>query len=92
MDSIHILIWWYGVLFSFLRNNEWIALWVEGLALVAILWSDHQNAKANRHEMLEQIRLTRQQIAISQNAERAWLVAELVPIYFRFDDGGGLVG
>jgi hypothetical protein len=85
MDSIHILIWWYGVLFSFLGNNEWIALWVEGLALVAIFFWDRKDAKADHEETLNQIRLTRKQIEISQNAERAWLVAELVPICFQFD-------
>jgi hypothetical protein len=84
MDSIHILIWWYGVLFSFLRNNEWIALWVEGLALVAIFFWGRKDAKADHEETLEQIRLTRQQIESSQNSERAWLVAELVPICAQF--------
>ena len=31
------LLWWYGQIYSFLKTNEWVALWVEGLALVAIV-------------------------------------------------------
>jgi hypothetical protein len=84
VDAIQVLFWWYGLLFSFLKNNEWIALWVEGLALVAIFYWDRKDAKVDHEETLEQITLARQQIAIGQkqveashNAERAWLITEL---------------
>jgi hypothetical protein len=85
MDSIHILIRWCDVVFSFLRNNEWIALWVEGLALVAIFYWDRKDAQSDHQETLQQLSLARQQISVGQkqveashNAERAWLMTELV--------------
>ena len=78
MDSIHILIRRCGVVFSFLRNNEWIALWVEGLALVAIFFWDRKDAQSDHQETLQQLSLAHQQISVgqkqveaSQNAERA---------------------
>jgi hypothetical protein len=30
MDSIHILIWWYGVCWDFMKQNEFLALWQRG--------------------------------------------------------------
>jgi len=71
------LLWWYGQIFSFLKNNEWIALWVEGLALVAIFIWDRRDAKNQHKETLRQIELAQDQIKISQNAERAWVLTEL---------------
>jgi hypothetical protein len=71
------LLWWYGQIFSFLKNNEWIALWVEGLALVAIFIWDRRDAKNQHKETLKQIELAQDQIKISQNAERAWVLTEL---------------
>jgi hypothetical protein len=56
------LLWWYGTLFSFLKNNEWIALWVEGLALVAIFIWDRKDAADQHKETLEQHAIWRRQI------------------------------
>jgi hypothetical protein len=85
MDALHFLCWWYLELFRFLKHNEWIALWIEGIALVAIFWYDRRDAQADHEETVEQLRLTRQQIGISrkqveasENAERAWLTTELL--------------
>ena len=56
------LLWWYGQLFSFLKNNEWIALWVEGLALVAIFIWDRIDAADQHEKTLEQHAIWRRQI------------------------------
>ena len=47
MDSIHILIWWCGICWNFLKQNEFLALWLEGLALVAIFIWDRIDAHAH---------------------------------------------
>jgi hypothetical protein len=56
------LLWWYGACWDFLRNNEWIALWVEGLALVAIFRWDRKDARDQQRETLEQHSIWRKQI------------------------------
>lgn len=63
------LLWWYGVVFSFLKNNEWIALWVEGLALVAIFFWDRKDASDQQRETLEQHAIWRKQIHANRVAE-----------------------
>jgi hypothetical protein len=56
------LLWWYGVLFSFLKNNEWLALWVEGIALLLIFIYDRKDAKDQHKETLEQHAIWRRQV------------------------------
>jgi hypothetical protein len=70
---------------DWLAKYEAVAVWLEGIALVAIFIWDRVDAKSAHDETLEQIALVRQQIAItqkqvevSQNAERAWLMTELM--------------
>lgn len=56
------LLWWYGQLFSFLKNNEWIALWVEGLALVAIFIWDRIDAKDTHEQAANQLAVFQDQV------------------------------
>jgi hypothetical protein len=56
------LLWWYGVAFSFLKNNEWIALWVEGIALILIFIWDRKDARDAREESAEQLKVSRDQV------------------------------
>jgi hypothetical protein len=62
MDSTHILIWWYGVCWDFMKQNEFLALWLEGLALVAIFIWDRIDARGAHEEALKQQDIWRRQI------------------------------
>jgi hypothetical protein len=54
-----------------------IGTWVEAIALVLIFIWDRIDAKADHKETLKQIKLVEDQIRVSQNAERAWLMGYL---------------
>jgi hypothetical protein len=56
---------------------EAVAVWLEGLALVAIFIWDRIDASRDHRETLAQLEIAQDQIRISQNAERAWILTEL---------------
>jgi hypothetical protein len=69
---------------DWLTKYEAVAIWLEGIALVAIFGLDWWNARTGHGETLEQLRLSRLQADALQssvrsvvNAERAWIMAEL---------------
>jgi hypothetical protein len=83
-----------STVFAWLRTNEQsIAIWLEGLALVAIFGLELKEYKRQGRERKEQHEESAAQLKIMQsqadalvNSERAWVVAELVPQAVRFDN------
>jgi hypothetical protein len=79
---------------GWLRTNEQsIAIWLEGIALVAIFILELVEYKRQGRERIEQHKESAAQMAIMQsqadalvNSERAWVVAELVPQAAKFGD------
>jgi hypothetical protein len=62
---------------DWLTKYEALAVWLEGIALVAIFIWDRVDADRDHQETLEQLRIAQEQIRLSQNAERAWVLTEL---------------
>jgi hypothetical protein len=69
---------------DWLTKYQPVAIWLEGIALVAIFGLDWWNARTGHKETLEQLRLSRLQAGSLEssvrsvvNAERAWIMAEL---------------
>jgi hypothetical protein len=64
-------------LLEWLTKYEAVAVWIEGFALVGIFGFDIWVAGRDHEETVEQLKLAQDQIKISQNAERAWVMTEL---------------
>jgi len=62
---------------DWVKASDPIALWVEGIALVLIFIWDRIDANRGHQETIAQLKIAQDQIKISQNAERAWLMTEL---------------
>src|SRR5260370_32274444 len=76
---------------SWLQAHEFLAIWVEGIALVLIFVWDRLDSRNQHREMLAQLQATERQIEASEknaaaakataesiaNTERAWVIAEL---------------
>jgi hypothetical protein len=62
---------------DWLTKYEAVAVWLEGIALVAIFIWDRVDANHDHTETLAQLGIAQAQIKISQNAERAWVLTEL---------------
>jgi hypothetical protein len=74
----------FSMVVGWLRNNEWLALWAEGIALVLIFIWDRKDARDAHKETLKQIEIAGQQAEAARitaqsmvNSERAWLTAFL---------------
>lgn len=63
---------------DWLTKYEPVAVWLEGIALLALLGVELWNGHKDRQETVEQLKLAQDQIRASQNAERAWVMTELV--------------
>jgi hypothetical protein len=62
---------------GWLTKYEAVAVWLEGIALVGLIAVEMWSAHEDRKETVEQLKLAQDQIRISQNAERAWVMTEL---------------
>ena len=69
---------------SWLSSHEYIAVWAEGIALVAIFIWDRLDSRAQHRQTMDQLRIAQEQAATSHasaqsviNAERAWVMADL---------------
>jgi hypothetical protein len=62
---------------DWLTKYEAVAVWLEGIALVAIFIWDRIDANRDHKETVAQLRIAQDQIKLSQNAERAWVMTEL---------------
>ena len=76
---------------DWLRAHEFLAIWLEGVALVLIFVWDRLDSRNQHTEMLAQLKATEKQIEASEknaaaakttaesivNAERAWVMADL---------------
>ena len=67
-----------------LSNHEWLAIWLEGVALVLIFVWDRIDANGEHQERMAQIEITRQQAEAARlsaqsvmNSERAWVTVGL---------------
>lgn len=83
---------------NFLNSYQYLALWLEGLALVLIFVWDRIEASQQHKQTLAQMGIMRNQTSATEtaanaanksaealiNSERAWLIAELVPICVKF--------
>jgi len=74
-------------------HEQSLAIWLEGFALVAIFFLELKEYKRQGRERIEQHKESATQMAILQrqadalvNSERAWVIAELVPICVKFSD------
>jgi len=63
---------------DWLTKYEAVAVWLEGIALLAIFIWDRVDATRDHKETVAQLKLAQDQIKLSQNAERAWVMTELV--------------
>jgi hypothetical protein len=63
-----------GVWFS---NHEWLAIWLEGVALLAIFIWDRKDARSSHKETMAQLEIAQKQSQFLINSERAWLTAGL---------------
>jgi hypothetical protein len=63
---------------TWLTKYEAVAVWLEGIALVAIFIWDRVDANRDHKETVAQLKVAQDQIKLSQNAERAWVMTELV--------------
>ncbi len=69
---------------DWLTKYEAVAVWLEGIALVFIFFWDRIDSNRDHTETVAQLKIAQDQIKISQNAERAWVMTELVwPEYER---------
>lgn len=74
-------------------NEQSIAIWLEGIALVAIFFLElkeyrrlGRDKKEQREDWLSQMAVMQSQADDLVNSERAWIVAELVPQAVKFGD------
>jgi hypothetical protein len=73
-----------AIIWTWLSTHEWLAIWLEGVALVAIFIWDRIDSSISHKQTLEQLEITRQQAEAARNmaqsvlnSERAWLTADL---------------
>jgi len=85
---------------NWLRTYEFIAIWLEGIALVAIFVWDRLDSRKQHEETLAQMEIMRGQARATEtaanaatksaevliNSERAWIIAELIPQAVRTSD------
>ncbi len=85
---------------TWLDSHQYLALWLEGIALLAIFIWDRIEASQQHKQTLTQMEITRNQARATEtaanaatksaealiNSERAWLIAELAPICRKFAD------
>jgi hypothetical protein len=82
----------FSTLFQWLRTNEQsLAIWLEGIALVAIFFLElkeyrrqGRDKKEQREEWVQQMAVMQRQADAMINSERAWVIAELVPVCVKF--------
>jgi hypothetical protein len=72
---------WLG---TWLKNHEWLAIWLEGIALVSLFILEFKQFKGAHKETLEQIEIAKRQAEAARltaqsvvNSERAWLTTSL---------------
>lgn len=85
---------------NWLKTYEFIAIWLEGIALVAIFVWDRLDSRKQHEETLAQMEIMRGQARATEtaanaatksaealiNSERAWVIAELLPQAVRASD------
>ena len=75
------------LLLGWLDSHQYLAVWVEGIALLAIFIWDRIDAFQQHKQTLAQIRVSEaaanaanKSAEVLINSERAWVIAELVPL------------
>jgi hypothetical protein len=56
---------------AWLQKNEWLALWVEGLALLAIFFWDRKDHKEDHKETIEQMKIMSRNAVAAETAANA---------------------
>jgi hypothetical protein len=69
---------------TWLHKYESLAIWLEGIALVLIFVWDRIDARQQHRETLAQLKVSQAQADAIMNSERAWVIAELIPICVKF--------
>jgi hypothetical protein len=79
-----IIIGWWVVVTEWLKDHESLAIWLEGIALVAIFTWDRIDSKSQHQETLAHIKIATEQAETARltaqsvvNSERAWLTTSL---------------
>jgi len=67
-----------------LKTYESIAIWLEGIALILIFVWDRLDSRKQHEETLAQLKVSQKQADALVSSERAWVIAELVPIFAQF--------
>src|SRR5947208_16606988 len=82
------------LLLGLLDSYQYIALWLEAIALLAIFIWDRIDASQQHKQTIAQIRASEAAATAANksaealiNSERAWVIAELVPLFTKFKDG-----
>jgi hypothetical protein len=78
--TMHVLAW----LAAWLKNHDWLAIWLEGIALVALFVVEFRQFRKSNKDTLEQLEITKKQAETARltaqsvmNSERAWLMGDL---------------
>jgi hypothetical protein len=58
-------------LIEWFRLHEWVAIWLEGIALVAIFFWDRLDSRADHQRMMAQMKISRDQVKASQDQVEA---------------------
>jgi len=72
---------------SWFDSHQYVALWVEGISLLAILIWDVISSSQQHRQTLAQMEIMQKQARATENSERAWVIAELVPLCTKFKNG-----
>src|SRR5690348_18468537 len=70
---------WHSI-WCWFSTHEWVAVWLEGIALVAIFVWDRLDSRANHKQTIAQLKIGQASADALINSERAWAIAEFVPL------------
>jgi len=78
-EAVNSIVW--RAVLCWLTKYEAVAVWLEGIALILIFAWDRRDANRDHKETVAQLKVAQDQIKLSQNAERAWVMTELGTYY-----------
>jgi hypothetical protein len=63
---------------SWLSTHEYIAVWAEGIALVAIFIWDRLDSRAAHRQTIDQLKIAQASAESVINSERAWIMGDMI--------------
>src|SRR5689334_8179798 len=70
---------WHSIS-CWLSTHDWVAVWLEGIALVATFVSHSLDSSATHKQTIAQLTIAHTCPDALINSERAWAIAEFVPL------------